>query len=229
MGTEDTPFSNAVTIAGAGATRTLDYDVFGHHVHRQVLGDGSQPDTDTEQQANARVFGTLPPSGTSPHNGVQWNIGLPAGLQQQLINQAVSGVSSTRPVFSGTFTGFIDLASPAGFTIARAVVRTRQWAVRPSQYGGATGIQPGLTAVGVVDLAIGTGAFVGILPLRAAYFYAPETTLPDNADWSSVANGPHMTDLYCLTSHPGVPASLIASIPNISGAPSPAVFTRCTL
>jgi hypothetical protein len=227
-GIADPPWDSAVSITGTGATRTLAYNVLGSAVQRQVKSDGRQPDTDTEQQANVRMFGTLPPSGTPPQLGAQWTIPLPPALQQRLINQTATGVSSTRPVFSGTFAGFLDLASPAGFTIVRAVVRSQQWAARPAGIGGANGIQPGLTAIGVVDLAVGTGAFTGIIPLRAAYFADPAAKLPDSANWQAVAAGSHTTDLYCLTAEPGIPAALIASIPTIPGAPFPVAFTQCT-
>lgn len=199
----------------------------GTAVTRQVLSDGRQPDTDTELHALANVLSALPPAGTSPAIGATWTINLPAGLVQQLAQDTAAGYSSTRPVFSGTFTGFYELASPADFTIARATVRTRRYAVRPSSLGGTQGVQPGLISVGVVDLAIGTGSFDGIIPLRVAYLSSPSEVLPDSTDWSAVASGPHQTDLYCLTSYPGIPSTLIETIPVIAGAPYPSEFATC--
>jgi hypothetical protein len=227
-GTENAPVTNDVAISGSGSMRTLEYDVFGNHVVRQVLSDGRQPDSDTELQANVRVFAAFPSAGTSPQVGAQWDIALPSALIQRLTSAVANGFSVTRPVFSGTFSGFIDLVSPSDFTIARAVIRSQQWAMRPPGGGGSNGVQPGLTAIGVADLAIGSGAFTGVIPLRVAYFADPAATLPDEADWQAVIGEPHITDLYCLMTYPGVPSSLIASIPDIAGAPYPAAFTRCT-
>jgi hypothetical protein len=227
-GIENAPVTNDVTISGSGSMRTLEYDVFGNHVVRQVLSDGRQPDTDTELQANARVFATFPAAGTPPQVGARWDIGLPSALIQRLTSTVANGFSVTRPVFSGMFTGFIDLTSPSDFTIARAVIGSQQWAMRPPGVGGPDGVQPGLTAIGVADLAIGAGAFTGVIPLRVAYFADPAETLPDDADWQAVVAEPHITDLYCLKTYPGVPSSLISSIPDIAGAPYPAAFTRCT-
>lgn len=228
-GVTDGPWENALTISGTGATRTLVYNVLGRNVTRSVRSDGRQPDSDSELQANARIFGTLPPAGTPPQLGAAWTISLPTALQQRLTAQAASGVSSTRPVFTGQFIGFVDLAAPAGFSIARAVVRVKNWSVRPAALGGPSGVQPGLQAIGVVDLLVGSGgAFVGVIPLRAAYFSDPAALMPDGASWLTVQASPHMTDLYCLTSEPGVPAGLIAAVPAITGAPFPTVFNNCT-
>lgn len=228
-GVVDGPYPSAVTITGTGASRTLQYNVFGNNVTRPVRSDGRQPDTDTEQQANARMFGTLPPSGTLPQIGVTWTIQLPTALVQRLTAKTASGVSSTRPIYMGTFSGFVDLQAPAGFSIARAVVKVKNWGVRPAALGGVAGLQPGLVSIGVVDLAISnTGSFIGIIPLRAAYFSDPGGNLPDSANWQTVQGQAHMTDLYCLTAEPGVPASLIASIPTIPNAPFPTAFTSCT-
>ncbi len=226
-GATDGPWDISVAVSGTGATRTLNYNVLGNAVTRQVLSDGRQPDTDTEQHALVNVLSTLPPAGTSPTIGATWTINLPAGLVQQLAQDTAAGYSSTRPVFSGTFTGFYELVSPADFTIARATVRMKRYAVRPSSIGGTQGIQPGLTSVGVVDFAVGTGAFSGIIPLRVAYLSSPGEVLPDSADWSAVASGPHQTDVYCLTSHPGIPSALIEAIPVIAGAPYPSEFATC--
>jgi hypothetical protein len=225
-GVVDGPYPSAVTITGTGATRTLQYNVFGNNVTRTVRSDGRQPDTDTEQQANVRMFGTLPPAGTPPQIGASWTIPVPTAVMQRLSGKTASGVASTRPIHLGTFSGFVDLQAPAGFSIARAVVKVKNWGVRP---GSAGGLQPGLVAIGVVDLAISnTGAFVGIIPLRAAYFSDPAGNLPDSASWQAVQGQAHMTDLYCLTAEPGVPASLIASVPTIPNAPFPTAFSSCT-
>jgi len=224
------PETSTLAISGTVDTRTLRYNLFGNAVTSIVNADGRQPDTDGEQQGFARVFATLPPTGTAPQLGASWTIGLPSALEARLTAQTADDTSSTRPTFSGQITGLVDLDDPSDFAIVRATISVKRWATRPPSIPGPIGPQPGLVSVGVADLAVGTGpTFTGIVPLRAAYFGQPGVTMPDGIDWRVVAAGPHTTDLYCLTADDaGVPASVIAAIPDIVDAPYPAAFDSCT-